>query len=160
MPNLEKRPFRFLLVGTAFCFAAEIFASQDVPVSRDADSSSRQQAPSAGKPDMQDNPISAEIEPSPNNARQAASALQRLGFRILRVGTTISVDGPESLWSTVFGVDFVTRPKTTTAEAAGSQITYRKALTEHPKIPPDLRPFIAEVMFVEPPEFYRTRPGD
>lgn len=109
---------------------------------------------------MQDNPISAEIEPSPNNARQAASALQRLGFRILRVGTTISVDGPESLWSTVFGVDFVTRPKTTTAEAAGSQITYRKALTEHPKIPPDLQPFIAEVMFVEQPEFYRTRPGD
>ena len=160
MPKLEKRLFCFLLFGIVFYFATEIFAQKNVPVSRGANSSSQQQTPSAGKSDMQDNIISAEIEPSPNNARQAASMLQRLGFRILHIGTTISVEGPESLWSTVFGVSFATRTKTTIAEVAGGEITYRKALTENPKIPPDLQPFILEVMFVEPPEFYQTQPSD
>jgi hypothetical protein len=109
---------------------------------------------------MQENLISAEIEPFPKQANVAASMLQRLGFRILHIGTTISVQGPESLWVSVFNVTFETRKKTIMAEIKGGEVTYRKAVTENLKIPLDLQQLIAGVMFAEPPEFYQGQPGN
>jgi len=107
---------------------------------------------------MQENIISAEIEPFPNCANQAASILQRLGFRILHIGTTISVQGPESLWISVFNVAFETRKKTIMEEIKGGEVSYRKVLIENLKISSELEQLIAGVMFAEPPEFYQGQP--
>ena len=105
---------------------------------------------------MPENMIAAEIEPAPNRANQAALALQHLGFRILHIGPTISVQGPESLWVSTFNVSFVPRKKTTVAGIEGSEVTYQKALVEGMQTPAELQPLIAEVMFAEPPEFYAS----
>ncbi len=101
---------------------------------------------------MQENIISAEIEPLPNQANHAALALQRLGFRILHIGPTISVQGPRSLWESTFNVSFEPKKKTVVAEVVGGEVTYPKALTENMRIPPELQNLVTEVMFVEPPE--------
>ncbi len=106
---------------------------------------------------MPENLIAAEIEPVSNQARQAALALQRLGFRILHLGQTISVQGPQSLWESTFNVSFEPREKTLVAGVEGSRVTYQKALIENVRIPSELRHLVVGVMFVEPPEFYSTR---
>lgn len=103
---------------------------------------------------MQEDTISAEIEPLPNQANQAALALQRLGFRILHIGPTISVQGPQSLWVSTFNVSFEPQRKTTMAEVEEGEITYQKASVEDMRVPTELQSLIADVMFVEPPEFY------
>jgi hypothetical protein len=97
--------------------------------------------------------IPAEIEPLPNQANPAALALQRLGFRILHIGTTISVQAPPSLWESTFNVSFQQEKKTVMAET-GSEVTYLRAVTDNLVIPERLETLISEVMFVEPPEFY------
>lgn len=102
---------------------------------------------------MSENIVSAEIAPLPNQANRAALALQRLGFRILHIGPTISVQAPESLWVSTFNVAFESKKKTAIAEIE-SEVTYRKALVERVRIPAELQDLVAEVMFVEPPEFY------
>lgn len=103
---------------------------------------------------MQENIISAEIEPLPNQANRAALALQRLGFRILNIGPTISVQGPQSLWVSTFNVSFKLKKKTAVAEEEEGEVTYKKAWVEGMRVPTELQNLIAEVMFVEPPEFY------
>lgn len=87
---------------------------------------------------MAENMIAAEVASAPNRAGQAALALQRLGFRILHIGPTISVQGRESLWVSTFNVSFVPRKKTTVAEIEGSEVTYQKALVEGMRTPAEL----------------------
>jgi hypothetical protein len=106
---------------------------------------------------MPQNLISAEIEPLPNQANQAALALQRLGFRILHIGPTISVQAPRSLWESTFNVSFEPQKKTVMPEI-GSEVTYLRAVTDRLVIPEGLQSLISEVMFVEPPEFYQEQP--
>lgn len=101
--------------------------------------------------------ISAEIEPLPNQANQAALALQRLGFRILHIGSTISVQAPRPLWESTFNVSFEEKQKTVMPEIE-RDVTYLRAVTDHLVIPEGLDGLIAEVMFVEPPEFYQGQP--
>lgn len=106
---------------------------------------------------MPQNLISAEIEPLPNQANQAALALQRLGFRILHIGLTISVQAPRSLWESTFNVSFEQQKKTIMPEI-GHEVTYLRAVTDRLLIPEGLQSLISEVMFVEPPEFYQEQP--
>ncbi|HXH02725.1 MAG TPA: hypothetical protein VNN09_05330 [Candidatus Competibacteraceae bacterium] len=103
---------------------------------------------------MAENLISAEIEPAPQQANQAALALQQLGFRILHIGITISVQGPEALWTATFNVTFETTRHDRLPGVEGGEIEYRRARTEHLRIPPPLQPLITGVMFVEPPQLY------
>ena len=103
---------------------------------------------------MEENIISAEIEPLPKQANHAALAMQRLGFKILHIGPTISVQGPKSLWVSTFNVSFETGEKTVLAEVEGGEVTYQKALVEDMRVPTELRNLIAEVIFMEPPQFY------
>jgi hypothetical protein len=98
--------------------------------------------------------ISAEVEPLPNQANQASNALQRLGFRILHIGPTISVQGPLSLWESTFNVSFEPETKIVLAEAEEKEVAYQKALVADMRVPAELQHLVAEVMFVEPPEFY------
>lgn len=103
---------------------------------------------------MQELMIAAEIEPVPNRANQVALALQRLGFRILHIGPTISVEGPPLLWTSTFNVAFESRKKRVMQELEGGEVIYQCAVTEEMRIPPDLQGLVAGVAFVEPPELY------
>jgi hypothetical protein len=95
--------------------------------------------------------ISAEVEPISEQADQAALALQRLGFRILHIGSTISVQGPASLWRSIFHVSFK-RVKKSIGRDTKAEVTYYKPLAEVVQVPAALRSVIANVIFVEPPE--------
>ena len=101
--------------------------------------------------------VAAEIEPLPSQSNQAALALQRLGFRILHIGSTISVQADRSLWESTFNVSFKEEKKTVMAEIE-SEVTYLRAITETQHIPEELKSLISELMFVEPPEFYQVQP--
>lgn len=96
--------------------------------------------------------ISAEVTPMPDKATQAAQALQRLGFRIMHIGPTISVQGSRSLWKSTFQISFESRKKTISAEAE-VEATYPEARVEEAQIPPELKALISDIAFVEPPEF-------
>lgn len=96
--------------------------------------------------------IPAEIQPLPNRSKQAALSLQRLGFQILYIGQTISVQAPRQLWESTFHVSFQPQQKTMMAEIE-NEVTYLTADTNHLILPEELQGLIAEVMFVEPPEF-------
>lgn len=102
---------------------------------------------------MPSNIVSAEIEPFPNQANQAAIALQRLGFRILHIGPTISVQAPREVWESTFNVSFEPQQRTVMPEI-DSQTTYLRASTDDLRIPEELQSLIAGVMFAEPPELY------
>lgn len=103
---------------------------------------------------MPERVIAAEIQPVPDRASQAALALQRLGFRILHIGLTISVEGAPSLWASTFNVTFEQRRKRVLEELEGGEVTYQQAVTEHMRISPHLQDLVRDVAFVEPPEFY------
>lgn len=135
------------------CFGMSLYPPMAVCADSMGEPSQHNGTPPGGQ-SMQENIVSAEVEPLRDCAREAASLLQRLGFRILHVGTTISVQGPESLWMSVFKVSFETRKKTIMADVKGGEIAYRKALDETLTIPPDLQKVVAAVAFVEPPELY------
>ncbi|MEV0612706.1 hypothetical protein AB0I81_05210 [Nonomuraea sp. NPDC050404] len=48
--------------------------------------------------------LSAEVEAAPGRQSQAATALSRLGFKVLHIGTTISVSAPRQVWEQAFGL--------------------------------------------------------
>ncbi|MGB7445008.1 MAG: hypothetical protein WA919_28395 [Coleofasciculaceae cyanobacterium] len=103
---------------------------------------------------MPENIISAEIESLPNQASPAALALQNMGFRILHIGSTISVEAPRVLWESIFNVSFKKQQKTIMPEVQSSEVSYEKACTEGLKIPTHLQNLVSKVMFVEPPELF------
>lgn len=101
---------------------------------------------------MSQNIISAEIKSLPKQTNKAALALQSLGFRILRIGETTSIEAPTTLWQSIFNIEFVMSTKNVMPELKISDVTYPKAMTENMTIPPQLEELIAEVVFVEPAE--------
>ncbi len=97
--------------------------------------------------------VAGEIEPVPGRAQAAARALQRLGFRVLHVGPTISVEGPARLWSETFDVSFEPRRATIASElGTDGEVTYEHAGAV--RIPPQLESLVRDVAFVRPPEFF------
>jgi hypothetical protein len=100
--------------------------------------------------------ISAEVVPASNRAIDAARGLEQLGFRILHIGPTISVQGPASLWASTFNVSFERKTKRRLREIEGSEVSYLAARTEQMQIPAELHDVVREVMFMEPPEFFST----
>ncbi len=98
--------------------------------------------------------ISAEIVPVSGNKQAAARALQRRGFRVLRLDDTISVDAPRSLWTSTFGVAFQPEKRTLLREVSDSTTIYLKAKEGTVLISPELQNVVEEVIFVEPPELY------
>lgn len=97
--------------------------------------------------------IAAEIEPTKGQASQAALALQRLGFRVLHIGPTVSVQAPESLWKTTFRMSFAPAKKKLGRET-DSEVTFHKPADTEAIIPASLEKLVAQVMFVEPPEYF------
>lgn len=97
--------------------------------------------------------IAAEVTPHSGQAQQAARILQGLGFRILHVGLTISVQAPQALWRETFGVRF-TRQKKGVLKETGLSRAYLAPRPETLQIPPALKDRIADIAFVVPPELF------
>ena len=98
--------------------------------------------------------ISAEVQPQAGRASDGAMALQRLGFRILHIGPTISVQAPRALWESTFGVEFESAEHTPMQEVTDHEIAYLRKVEERIEIPGDLQLLILNVMFAVPPEFF------
>jgi hypothetical protein len=97
--------------------------------------------------------IEAEIRTVAGQETRAAHALERLGFRVLHVGPTISVVGREDLWTRFFNVQFAASTKNVDPLADAS-LSYRVPLSSRPRIPTRFKDLIAEVYFVEPPDYF------
>ncbi len=106
----------------------------------------------------QDVIVSAEIEPVPDLGAHAAAAMQNLGFRVLHIGVTVSVEGPKALWESEFKVRFEPAEATTVREA-GQMVRFLRANSEAIHLPKQLDGLVRDVMFVEPPEFYASDPS-
>lgn len=103
---------------------------------------------------MEEAVISAEIETKPGQHRKAAAALDKLGFKILYLGPTLSVEGSRLLFESTFQVSIeeMKRPSRPPRsgdlrpESAVSGITLR--------VPEKLAAYIEAVHIQEPPEFF------
>ncbi len=98
--------------------------------------------------------IAAEVTPLPGKANEAARALQRLGFRVLHVGITISIEAGEDLWGSCFHIAFAERTKRVLPDIKESTVAFRAPTTEIQEIPEPLRGLVEDVAIVEPPELY------
>lgn len=103
---------------------------------------------------MQGNIVPAEVIPLQSKTNVAALELQRLGFRILHIGATISIEGTEALWYSTFNVSFVTQTKQIYPGIEAGDVSYRQAVIDNLRIPSRLKQFISDVAFVEPPELF------
>lgn len=97
--------------------------------------------------------VNAEIVYRAGTKTASARAMQQLGFHILDVGETISVRAPPELWTSTFDVRFEQRTKEVTE---GVTDTYLTPLTDQMRTPSDLEGLIADVLFIEPPEYFGT----
>jgi hypothetical protein len=98
--------------------------------------------------------VAAEIVPQPEQAQIAAKALQQLGFRILRIDSHVSVEAPERIWTKVFKVSFKKETKRRFEPSASSSMEYGVPKEDAVRIPDSLRKLIAEVIFIQPPQFF------
>ena len=97
--------------------------------------------------------VAAEIAPRGGKEREAARALQALGFRVHAVGATISVDAPRERWKTAFAARFAPvhrrrEKRRTPGDAASAQHVAPVAF----QVPAALEPLVESIVFVEPPE--------
>jgi len=94
--------------------------------------------------------VAAEITARGGKEHEAARELQALGFRVHRVGATISVDAPRALWRSVFAARFAPRRRRSTGSkgraASASPVSYQ--------VPATLAPLLEGIVFVEPPELF------
>ncbi len=98
--------------------------------------------------------ISAEVMPVASEEIKLARKLQDLGFRVLSLDGTMSVDGSQSLWTSIFGVQFEEQCRPGLAGLLDEPEVYQKALRSTVIIPPNLKELIQDIAFIEPPELY------
>ena len=96
--------------------------------------------------------VAAEITPRGGKEREAARALQAMGFRVHAIGTTISVDGRRERWKAAFAARFAP------VRRRGEKRRRAAASAQQPpvsfQVPAALEPLVESVVFVEPPEFF------
>ena len=98
--------------------------------------------------------ISAEVTPVSGEEIKLARKLQDLGFRVLSLDETLSVDGPGSLWASTFGVRLKEQSRPAISGLLDETEVYLKILGSTVAIPPDLKGLIEDIAFIEPPELY------
>ncbi len=98
--------------------------------------------------------ITAEVIPVPNKRAQAATALQRAGFRVLAVGESITISAETNLFESFFGIRLIKQRKQVVRglpESAGKEFFRPEKL---PIIPREFASLIKDVVFPEPPEYF------
>lgn len=98
--------------------------------------------------------VSAEVEAVEGFNNDAALRLQKLGFKVLHIGPTISVQAPRALWESVFHVTFEVIRGSATQTNQGGDTSYLKASKEGMRLPEEAEGLVSDVMFVEPPEMF------
>jgi hypothetical protein len=98
--------------------------------------------------------IPGEVVPASGQARAAALALQRLGFHVLHVGTSISVEATEPIWTSNFQVTFESRSKPQVAGVEGGEVIYQVPTSGEVRIPEELQGLVELVTFPQPPELF------
>jgi hypothetical protein len=99
--------------------------------------------------------IPAEVFVVVGREREAGLALQRLGFRVLHVGTTISVEATADLWESIFKVRFQQQRMRQMPDLLPDRETaFRRADTAGLRIPDELQGLVTEVNFPKPPELF------
>ncbi|MGI8574764.1 MAG: hypothetical protein ACR2MA_05350 [Egibacteraceae bacterium] len=108
---------------------------------------------------MTDDVIAAEVEPSAaERAPEAARALQSLGFRVLHVGLTISVQASRQQWEDTFRVAF-TRREAPVMRELDSRASHQEAASDTVVIPEPLHGLVAGIAFIRPPELFGPTTG-
>lgn len=97
--------------------------------------------------------VAAEITPRGGKEREAARALQTMGFRVHAVGTTISVDAPRERWKAAFAARFAPAHREE-RRTPGAATSTPHVLPVGFQVPAALEPLVESVVFVEPPELF------
>jgi hypothetical protein len=101
--------------------------------------------------------IPGEIEPCADQGVRAAKMLQQLGFRVLHLGPTISVQAAQALWEKTFDMRFRIRRKRISIES-GAEAIYPQPQPESVSIPARFQGLIHSIAIVEPPEWFDDPP--
>lgn len=105
-------------------------------------------------PKVEPDLVAAEVTPRGGKEREAARALQAMGFRVHAVGATISIDAPRERWKDAFAARFAPvqrKEKGRTPEVAASAQHVSPVAFQ---VPAALEPLVESVVFVEPPELF------
>lgn len=99
--------------------------------------------------------VAAEITPRGGKEREAARALQAMGFRVHAVGATISVDAPRERWKAAFDARFArVRRRREKRRTPGAVASAQPVSPVAFQVPAALEPLVKSVVFVEPPELF------
>ncbi|NIM98883.1 hypothetical protein GTO10_03250 [Candidatus Saccharibacteria bacterium] len=98
--------------------------------------------------------ITAEAIPKPEKARHAAAALQKVGFRVISIGYSITIGGEPKLFERTFSTRLGKVSKDAFPSVPGAAQTEYYRPQYPPVIPERLRNLVDEIHFPEPPEFF------
>lgn len=105
-------------------------------------------------PKVESDLVAAEITPRSGKEREAARALQAMGFRVHAVGATISIDAPRERWKDVFAARFAPVQAKEKGRTRGGVAPDRQVSPVAYQVPAALEPLVESVAFVEPPELF------
>jgi hypothetical protein len=98
--------------------------------------------------------VAAEIAPRGGKEREAARALQAMGFRVHAVGATISIDAPRERWKDAFAARFAPVQRKEKGRTPGVAASAQHVSPVAFQVPAALEPLVESVVFVEPPELF------
>jgi hypothetical protein len=98
--------------------------------------------------------VAAEITPRSGKEREAARALQAMGFRVHAVGATISVDAPRERWKAAFAAQFAPVQRQEKRPAPGAAASAQHVSPVAFQVPAALEPLVESIVFIEPPELF------
>jgi hypothetical protein len=98
--------------------------------------------------------VAAEIAPRGGKEREAARALQAMGFRVHAVGATISVDAPRERWEAAFAARFAPVRRRRGNRAPEAAASAQQVPPVAFQVPAALEPLVESVIFVDPPELF------
>lgn len=98
--------------------------------------------------------ITAEVIYFPNKKNETAAILQKVGFRILSLGESITIGGDQNLYERTFKIKLLKKSKSTIPHLSNHTKTEFFKPEKHFVIPDAFKSLIKDLIFAEPPEFF------
>lgn len=98
--------------------------------------------------------LTAEVIPAAKKSTEAAMALQRVGFRVLSIGESITITGEKKLFEQFFGIKLLKLSKDILPGLPKPTETEFYKPETPPIIPKEFASLIRDVVFPEPPEYF------